>query len=345
MTEQSPPQGRSYEVVTAALIRRVGPAKWPREPQQWTNYLCPVHEGDGHHHNPSLGVRYDPRQGKTMVRCWARCDDQDVLDRIGLRVRDLWDRLPERTNQQGSARRPYAGGGRPARPASVASPVEKAILAARFPLPAKRDLGAQIGEPEAVDTYVYRWPGGRVEGAVVRLHTPHEHGHAKSFYQRRWTGTEWVNTGFAPLPWQLADVREALDTGRELYVCEGEKDVQRARQAGQLATCNAMGAGKWTDDHARWLRRAGRVIVVADRDRPGYRHAAQVAESLADRVGEVRVMQARDGKDLCDHLDAGHDLDELEPVPYLDRPRSPRSIHDLHPTTSSRGRPDRTRTR
>ncbi|WP_406237522.1 toprim domain-containing protein [Nocardia sp. NBC_01009] len=340
--EPQQPQGHSYEVVTAALTRRVGPPPMPRAPQQWTNYLCPVHEGDGHHHNPSLGVRYDPQQGKTMVRCWARCNDEEVLDRVGLRVRDLWDRLPERTNPQpGPARRPFAAGGRPARPAAnVVSPVEKAILAAHFPLPTKRDLGGQTGEPQAVDTYVYRWPNGRVEGAVVRLHTPHEEGHAKSFYQRRWTGTEWVNTGFAPLPWQLGDVREAIDTGRELYVCEGEKDVQRARAAGQLATCNAMGAGKWSDEHARWLRGIGRVIVVADRDRPGYRHAAKVADTLADRVGEVRVMQARSGKDLSDHFDAGYDLSELEPVRYLDRPRPRRAVHDLAPS-----RADRTRTR
>ncbi|MEV0294226.1 toprim domain-containing protein [Nocardia sp. NPDC050710] len=328
--------------MTDALVRRVGLPPMPRSPQQWTNYLCPVHEGDGHHHNPSLGVRYDPQQGKTMVRCWARCNDEEVLDRIGLRVRDLWDRLPERTRSNttnsrgttsnGSARRSFGAGGRTARPESasqkaapqIVSPVEKAILAARFPILSKPDLGVQTGRPETVDSYIYRWPNGRIEGVVHRVHTPHEHGHAKSFWQAHWTGTEWEKTGFAPIPWKLADIREALDTGREIYVCEGEKDVQRANQAGQIATCNAMGAGSWTAEHARWLAGASRVIVVADRDRPGYRHAARVADSLADRVGEVRVMQARGGKDLSDHFDAGYDLSDLEPVPYLDRPQQAR---------------------
>ncbi|MBF6226030.1 toprim domain-containing protein [Nocardia abscessus] len=319
MPEPTPQRGRSYEVVTAALIRRVGPARWPREPQQWTNYLCPVHEGDGHHHNPSLGVRYDPRQGKTMVRCWARCDDQDVLDRIGLRVRDLWDRLPERDPNRRATTGAHGQryGVTERRPLT---PVERAIAAARFPILAKRDLGAQIGRPVNVDTYVYKWPDGRVEGAVTRVHTPHEHGHAKSFWQAHWTGTEWVKEGFAPIPWKLADIREALDTGREIFVCEGEKDVQRANRAGLIATCNAMGAGSWTPEHARWLAGAGRVIVVADRDRPGYQHAAKVADSLTGRVGEVRVLQARSGKDLSDHFDAGYDLTDLAPVPHLDRP-------------------------
>ncbi|MFD0362729.1 toprim domain-containing protein [Nocardia sp. GCM10030253] len=323
--EPQPPQGRSWEIVTSALDRAMGPGKG--SPSGWVRYLCPVHEGDGRHHNPSLGVRYDSKQAKTIVRCFAAngCDDEEVLARVGLRVRDMFDRLPERARiTNGSARRSFGAGGRPARPQQepqIVSPVEKAILAARFPILNKPDLGVAIGRPETVDSYIYRWPNGRIEGAVHRVHTPHEHGHAKSFWQAHWTGNRWERTGFAPIPWKLADIREALDTGREILVCEGEKDVQRANQAGLIATCNAMGAGSWTSEHARWLAGAARVIVVADRDRPGYRHAAKVAETLAGRVGEVRVLQARNGKDLSDHFDAGYQLEDLAPVHYLDRPQ------------------------
>ncbi|WP_328711644.1 toprim domain-containing protein [Nocardia salmonicida] len=324
MDPQSDTAGQSWQRIVEALERHhLGPAKGPGTPQAWNRYLCPVHEGDGQHHTPSLGVRYDPRQAKTIVRCFSgtRCDDAEVLGRIGLRVRDMFDRLPERARHGHNHSGNRSHSTQPARtPRQVFSRAEQAILAARFEFPTKPDLGAQIGQPETEATYVYKWPNGRVEGAVIRRRTPHEHGYAKSFYQRHWTGTEWQNTGFAPLPWHLDDVREALDTGRELYVCEGEKDVQRARRAGELATCNAMGAGKWTAEHARWLRGAARVIVVADRDKPGYRHAGQVAETLYGQVGEVRVLQARAGKDLSDHFDAGHTLDELEPVRYLDRP-------------------------
>ncbi|QBS40395.1 toprim domain-containing protein [Nocardia sp. CS682] len=318
-----PPAGPSYQLITTALKRTMGPGHGSGDPLRWTNFLCPVHEGDGRPHTPSLGVRYDPQQAKTIVRCWATCDDEKVLQRLPhptenrpLGVRDMFDRLPERRRDT-----PATGGGGEARRGSdVVSPVEKAILAARFPILSKPDLGVQTGTPEKVDAYVYRWPDGHVEGAVVRVHTPHEYGVKKSFYQRRWTGTRWEDAGFAPIPFQLSDIREALDTGREIYVCEGEKDVLRANRAGQIATCNVGGAGSWAPEHARWLAGAARVIVVADRDRPGYRHAAKVADTLAGRVGEVRVMQARGGKDLADHLDAGYELGELDPVPYLDRP-------------------------
>lgn len=319
--DPQPEFGRSWQTIIDALERHhLGPGKGSGSPQQWNNYLCPVHEADGHHHNPSLGIRYDPRQAKTIVRCFARCDDAEVMARIGLRVRDMFDRLPERA-RHGHNNFGSRSNTTPVRaPRQMFSRVEQAILAARFERPAKPNLGDPIGPAEVIESYIYRWHTGQVEGTVLRIHTPHEHGIAKSFAQRHWTGTKWEKTGFAPLPWHLDDVREALDTGRELYVCEGEKDVQRARAAGQLATCNAMGAGKWTGEHAKWLRGAARVIVVADRDRPGYRHAARVAETLEGQVGEVRVLQAAAGKDLADHLDAGLGLDELEPVRYLDRP-------------------------
>ncbi|MFE3986547.1 toprim domain-containing protein [Nocardia tengchongensis] len=312
-----PAQGRSWQLITATLTAAMGPG---RDRARWTVFLCPVHEADGQHHDPSLGVRYDPAQGKTIVRCFAHCDDKDVLDKVGLRVRDMWDRLPER-----NANQPYHRGQR--RPQSQAqqaqqqrvSLVDKAIDYARLPIPSKPDLGEAIGPAQNVCTYVYRHADGRIEGAVTRRSTPHELGDRKSFTQGRWNGTDWEHTGFAPLPYRLPEVLDAVQSGREIYVCEGEKDVTRAFEAGQIATCNAMGTGSWTPEHAKWLHGAGRVIVVADRDRPGYLHAVKVADTLHGRVGEVRVLQAAAGKDLSDHLDAGHGFEDLEMVPYLDR--------------------------
>lgn len=315
--ESSPSQGNSWQTITAALTGQMGPG---RAGPKWTNFLCPVHEADGRHHNPSLGVRYDPAQGKTIVRCWAGCDDQDVLAKLNLQVRDMWDRLPE--HGRGNRRSDVRGGrSRPSAPVQQpwTSLADKAIDYAGFPVPHKPSLGEPLGPPENVHSYVYRWPDGRIEGAVIRQRVPYEHGYGKAFTQRHWTGTQWENTGFAPIPFRLPEVVDAVAGGREIYICEGEQDVLHAFDAGQIATCNAMGAVSWTRDHAQWLAGAGRVIVVADRDRPGYRHAARVAETLHGHVGEIRVLQAAAGKDLSDHLDAGLGLEQLERVPHLDR--------------------------
>jgi DNA primase len=59
-----------------------------------------------------------------------------------------------------------------------------------------------------------------------------------------------------------------IGDARKVYVVEGEKDVLRLESIGVLATCNAGGAGKWTDEHAATL--AGRnVIILPDNDPPG----------------------------------------------------------------------------
>ncbi|MGW4249803.1 toprim domain-containing protein, partial [Nocardia sp. NPDC004722] len=232
--------------------------------------------------------------------------DEDVLERLGLRVRDLFDGPPPQ--RRGAGRAEVA-------PALA----DRAILAAGLPLSVvKRDYGPPLRKPQTVASYLYRSADGRSAGCVVRVRTLHRLGHVKSFYQLRHTETGWENGGFAPIPFRLPDVVEAVREGRDIYVCEGEADVLTAMHAGLTATCNAGGAQGWRAEHAQWLRGARRVWVVADRDAPGYRHAAKVAESLRDSVGEVRVVQARDGKDLTDHCDAGHQVTELDPVPVLD---------------------------
>jgi 5S rRNA maturation endonuclease (ribonuclease M5) len=48
--------------------------------------LCPVHEGDGRPHNPSLSIT--ERGGKILVKCHAGCDQGAVVEE--LKSRGLW---------------------------------------------------------------------------------------------------------------------------------------------------------------------------------------------------------------------------------------------------------------
>ena len=299
----------SWERITGALESTVGPG---RPSGEWTRYCCPAHEADGRGHKPSLGIKYDLAQQKTVVRCFTGCDNEVVLDKLGLQVRDIYDR-PITRGGYVVRRRPQ--------PRRTVSRADKAIEAAGLPLvkPGK-DVGRQTGPAKLVAAYAYIEPDGQVVGEVVRKHIPHEHGRAKEFYQRRWNaGTGQMEPGgFAPVPFQLPVVLAAVEQGRTVYIAEGEEDVLALTRAGVAATCNAAGAGKWRAEHSRWLTGAKRVVVIADRDAAGYRHADKVAESLAGLVGEVRIVQARGGKDFRDHVLAGYELGELEPVPGLD---------------------------
>lgn len=157
----------------------------------------------------------------------------------------------------------------------------------------------------------------------------------KAFRQRR--PDPLAKSGWA---WRLGDVRRvlyrlpkliaAVDEGRTIFVCEGEEDVHAAERAGEVATCNPGGAGKWRDDYSPFFAGA-EVVVVADRDEAGQGHARQVSKALRPMAQSVIVAEAKSGKDLRDHLRAGLTVDELEVTQRPDQAETPVDlVPDVH---------------
>lgn len=107
---------------------------------------------------------------------------------------------------------------------------------------------------------------------------------------------------------------DRIGDAHTVWCVEGEKDVEAIETlAGAVAVCSAMGAG--SAHHADWEPLRGRnAVVVADRDEPGRKHAAQVADLLDGVAASVRIVEARAGKDASDHLTAGYGLDEFVDV-------------------------------
>src|SRR5207245_2140224 len=108
-------------------------------------------------------------------------------------------------------------------------------------------------------------------------------------------------------------LRAAVAAGKRVFVCEGEKDVDAVEHAGFCATSNAGGAGKWCDAYNAELRGVD-VVVVADKDPPGYAHARRIAHSLQRVAKRVVLVESAEGKDVSDHLAAGRTLPELVPI-------------------------------
>jgi hypothetical protein len=258
---------------------------------------CPAHE-DG---RASMTADYRPGDpGCTLLCCHAGCEFGAIVAALGLADRDTFDG-PSRDR----ARVP--------RPRPAARPVPS-------PSPARVKCRHRWQDVE-----VYRYTDrGEVVLEVVRQHC--ERCGGKNFPVRRPDGRggwEWKWPDKRPL-YRADEVRQAVAEGRTVLVVEGEKDVHAAERAGGVATCNPGGAGKWRPAHAAMLAGAARVVVVPDRDpvdpktgyRPGYRHAAAVAESLVGGVrDELVVAEPAAGKDLSDHLAAGKTIAELVPVP------------------------------
>lgn len=172
------------------------------------------------------------------------------------------------------------------------------------------------GSLNIVATYDYQDEDGKVLFQVCRLDP-------KDFRQRRpdpsarqgWT---WSTKGVRRVLFRLPHVMAAVKDGRPVYVCEGEKDVLAMERVGFVATCNPGGAGKWREDYSDPLRGV-EVIIIADKDAPGRKHAAEVASKLCGVSKSVRVLELPDVdgkavKDAADYFAVGGgaaDLDEL----------------------------------
>jgi 5S rRNA maturation endonuclease (ribonuclease M5) len=114
---------------------------------------------------------------------------------------------------------------------------------------------------------------------------------------------------------------EKLGAATTVHVVEGEQDVLAIEAAGGAAVCSAMGAGK---AHLfDWTPLAGKhVVVVADRDEPGFKHARAIEKLLHNIAANITIVVAAEGKDAADHIAAGHGLDDFlrlpEPPPAED---------------------------
>ena len=163
---------------------------------------------------------------------------------------------------------------------------------------------------QIVATYDYVDEHGKLLFQAVRM-TP------KSFRQRcrdSSGGWEWKLGDTRRVLYRLPQVLQAVAAGRTIFVVEGEKDVHALEAAGETATTNPMGAGKWRPEYSKALAGAAEVVIVADRDQPGIDHAKAVLKSLESEstIGHLLIVEAKEGKDAADHLAAGHPVDELQ---------------------------------
>lgn len=169
------------------------------------------------------------------------------------------------------------------------------------------DLFDSNGHREISTIYDYQDANGQIAYQVVR-YTP------KGFSQRRPDGNgnwAWNLQGVERVLYKLPKVIEAVNTGKPIYVVEGEKDADSLARAGIVATCNSGGAGKWRNEYAQTLRGAN-VVIVADRDEPGRTHAHTISDSLQGIAATVKTVEAPDPhKDVSDLLANGGSVDDL----------------------------------
>ncbi len=145
-----------------------------------------------------------------------------------------------------------------------------------LPKPATKQIIKTYPYTDATDTIIFE---------VVRYEP-------KDFRQRRPDGKGghiWNLKGVSMCLYRLPEIAPAIDGERFIFLVEGEKDADRVRSLGLVATTNAGGAEKWKQEYTEALRGA-HVILMPDNDGPGRKHMNRVAAALSSVAASVRIL-------------------------------------------------------
>ncbi len=211
-------------------------------------------------------------------------------------VIDLWAR--QRGCTPGDVLREFRNGDTPTGPVTLprAPRVEESPFDGNLPTPdaivGKPDPGPPA-EKKIEKVYSYQNQFGWEVYQVIR-YTP------KTFRQRHQDENDkwvWSMEGVTRVLFHLPQVMKA----EQVWVCEGEKDVETLTDLGFVATCNVGGAGKWMDAYTEALS-GKEVILCGDNDKAGEEHVALVFESIAGKVKNTRQINIPKAfKDVSDY--------------------------------------------
>lgn len=260
-------------------VRRIG--------RQWIA-RCPAHDD----HRPSLAIGQGS-DGRILVRCFAGCSADQVVEAMGLRLADLMPDSGSYTNTMPVLRPPRAFSLVSERPRPVRSfPTAKAAVAEL-----ERTRGRRAAH------WVYRDADGVAVGVVVRWTLS---GGRKTIIPVSRRPEGWVISGM-PAPRPLYRLPDLLSAHR-VFICEGEKACDAGRSLG--LTCTTSAHGSQSAHKTDWTPLAGKeCILLPDNDPAGEAYAADVIGILsnlrpAPTVKVVRLPGLPIGGDLADFVAA-----------------------------------------
>jgi P4 family phage/plasmid primase-like protien len=178
--------------------------------------------------------------------------------------------------------------------------------------------------PKKVQRYIYtdgegnklycviRYYKGSVKRLVHKVFEPsHPKADAKGF--AAYTG---CMRGVERVLFRLPRVLEAAERGKVVYVVGGEKDARAIGEHwGEVGTTNSGGEGqKWLPEFTEQLRGCSEVVIIPDRDKDGYKHAAEVYDALVVAGVRARIGFSRVGlpkSDASDHIMDGGTPEDL----------------------------------
>lgn len=259
---------------------------------------CPCHDDK----NASLTISYNSKEEKTMLYCHAGCNTKDIVESIGLKMSDLFDKPLEVEDKHKSA-------------------FEKDIEAIYKFYDENGDLAYEKIRKKGKKFLHRRYIDGEtVWGMEEGIYTETFPGSKSWSIKERPGAKKAYYPGQEQLLYNLPNVIKGIKEGQTIFITEGEKDSDSLITRGLIATTTSIGATKG-DLGKKWPSRfnsffkGANVVLLPDNDEPGKRFMEHIAIELKNIANNIKIVELPDlskKEDITDWLEYGNDIYDLQ---------------------------------
>ncbi|MFR5594659.1 MAG: phage/plasmid primase, P4 family [Clostridium perfringens] len=259
---------------------------------------CPCHNDK----NASLTISYNSKEEKTMLYCHAGCNTNDILESVGLKMSDLFDKPLEVEDKHKSA-------------------FEKDIEAIYKFYDENGDLAYEKIRKKGKKFLHRRYIDGEtVWGMEEGIYTETFPGSKSWSIKERPGAKKAYYPGQEQLLYNLPNVIKGIKEGQTIFITEGEKDSDSLITRGLIATTTSIGATKG-DLGKKWPSRfnsffkGANVVLLPDNDEPGKRFMEHIAIELKNIANNIKIVELPDlskKEDITDWLEYGNDIYDLQ---------------------------------
>lgn len=259
--------------------------------------ICPSHKDK----EASLCISYDSIEGKTILYCQAGCDTKDVLDRVGLKFSDLFDKSQ------------ISSSGTSGKSLKIVATYKYRDAAGKVLFEKVRFHPKKFTQKRVVNgAVVWGLDGGSYYETFPGSNSWSKKKDSKKTQEVRFFEKQ------EPVIYNLPEVIEAVKQEKDVYIVEGEKDADNLTNIGLTATCNFDGASKntqkqkWKKEYNQYFKGAN-IILIPDNDNSGRAHMEYIAENLQGIANGIKIVEliVPNKGDTSDWLEEGHTKDEL----------------------------------
>lgn len=257
----------------------------------WQGYAakCPAHD------DKVQSLSLAEGDGRILLKCFAGCRTETIVGTLGLAWRDLFDRNITTPSRQ-----------------TLGESINPTVVQAGNAVVFTRSKG------RVHTIYPYVDEEGKLLYENVRFYP-------KDFRQRRFeeNGKEvWNLEGVRRVPYRLPELIEAAKQGKDIFLCEGEKDADSLCELGFAASSFK----KWSEDFNQFIQGC-HVIICQDHDLPGVTQANEAAKIILRSAASVKIIDMylereipdKHGLDVSDYIRWCVEAEGADPETLKDR--------------------------